>query len=299
MKPRFSIIVPTHNRPAQLRRCTSAIGALEYPADAFETVVVDDGGTVSTGDSLQAGSGQLRVLRQEHAGPAAARNRGADAAKGEFLLFLDDDCIPRPGWLRAWEAAVRRWPQHLLGGPVHNALPDNPFSSASQLLIDYLYAYYGGSARRPFLAACNLCAPSGLFRELGGFSTAFQSAAAEDRDFCDEWNFRGLPIQMAEDAVVEHAHDLNLVRFWRQHFGYGAAARLFHTRKRGRRGEERQWEPPHFYLDLVLRPFRSEPPTRATLLSAILILSQAANAAGYLRGAMAARGESGWRKDEP
>jgi glycosyltransferase involved in cell wall biosynthesis len=291
MGPRFSIIVPTRNRVAQLHRCISAIAALEYPPDQFETIVVDDGGDIANRDSLPASPAPVRVLCQEHAGPAAARNRGAEAATGEFLVFLDDDCAPRPDWLRALEAAVRRWPGHLLGGRVQNALPSNPFSAASQLLIDFLYAYYNKPPRRPFVASCNLCVPAALFRELGGFSTAFPLAAAEDRDFCDEWNSRNLPIRLVEEPVVEHAHDLDLRRFWGQHFGYGAAAPLYHTRKRERRGEGQRLEPVRFYIDLVLWPFRREPPAKASLLSVLLILSQAANAAGYFRAAMASVGD--------
>ncbi|HMN59432.1 MAG TPA: glycosyltransferase family A protein, partial [Anaerolinea sp.] len=61
-------------------------------------IVVDDGSTDAT--SAVAESRGVRVISQSNAGPAAARNRGADLATGEILAFTDADCIPTADWLR-------------------------------------------------------------------------------------------------------------------------------------------------------------------------------------------------------
>jgi GT2 family glycosyltransferase len=121
---------------------------------------------------------------------------------------------------------------------------------------------------------------------VGGFSADFPSAAAEDRDFCDNWLYNGFSIRMAEEAIVYHAHDLNCGSFWRQHFRYGRGAALYHKKRTARRGNRLKIEPFAFYGSLVLFPFRSEGLARACTLSCLLILAQLANAAGFIAGTM-------------
>lgn len=84
----------------------------------------------------------VRLIEQTNAGPAHARNTGARHASGAVLAFTDDDCTPRPDWLSTLHARARQNPEQLVGGHTVNALPDNVYATASQLLIDYLYAYH-------------------------------------------------------------------------------------------------------------------------------------------------------------
>src|SRR6266542_2885494 len=65
---------------------------------------------------------------------------GATRARGKYLAFTDDDCLPAPDWLQALTVRFDRPPDHLVGGRIINALPENPYSTAAQLLIDYMYA---------------------------------------------------------------------------------------------------------------------------------------------------------------
>src|SRR5204863_3960920 len=92
--PRSTIVVPTHERPAALAACLESLVALDYPREDFEVVVVDDGGRTPLEPLLDPVRNRLdvRLVRQERAGPAAARNAGAEHAQGDLLLFTDDDC---------------------------------------------------------------------------------------------------------------------------------------------------------------------------------------------------------------
>jgi GT2 family glycosyltransferase len=285
----FSVIIPTCDRPEALGRCLTAIAALDYPAGGFEVIVVNDGGAPIDLANLPRQPGcNLRLITQRNAGPAQARNTGAAVAAGEFFIFLDDDCEPAPDWLKQWEMNVRRWPGHALGGWARNALPSNLFSSASQILIDYLYSYYNrGTGARPFVTSNNLCVPAAAYRNRGGFSPAFRRSAAEDRDFCDAWSASGLPIRVVEAAIVYHAHNLSPRTFWRQHFGYGKGAVLYHARSAARRGEPVRIEPAGFYAGLILWPFRRESLRKACALSSLLVVAQIANFAGFLSEAIA------------
>jgi len=96
-------------------------------------IVVDDGGETSLEALVARFRDQLGVtlLRQSHAGPAAARNTGAARAAGEFLAFTDDDCPPATDWLKTLAGRFAKDSDCVVGGRTINALPDNPYSKAS------------------------------------------------------------------------------------------------------------------------------------------------------------------------
>lgn len=281
----ISVVIATRNRPEMLERCLAALAAQTLARDRFEVIVVNDGGAplerflVTWRNRLQ-----LRILDQSHGGPAAARNAGAAVAHGSLLAFTDDDCEPHPDWLTACMARLHAEPEQAIGGHTQNALCDNPYSSASQLLVDYLYDYQRVSSARPrmpaFVTSNNLAVSAALFNQLGGFDKSFRRAAAEDRDFCERWQERGYQLSHVPAAVVRHGHALTLVSFWRQHFNYGRGA---HTLQRARaaRGTRRgELEPLSFYVDLLRYPLRRKFPNRPVLI-ALLAVSQVANAFGF------------------
>ena len=281
----FSIIVPTYGRPGQLVTCLQSLTHLDYPRNRFEVIVVDDGSQRPPESVVSSFRDQLDVtlLIQPHVGPAAARNTGAGRAKGQFLAFTDDDCAPAPDWLHTLAARFTQAPDGAIGGRTFNALPENPYSTASQLLIDYLYAYYNtDSNRASFFTSNNLALPVDRFRAIGGFDSTFPRAAGEDRELCDRWLHHGHRLIYAPEAVVYHAHALSLRTFWRQHVNYGRGAFYFRRvrAKRGRNGL--RLEPFSFYVDLLRYPFpQTQQHRQALWLAALLGTAQVANAAGF------------------
>ncbi len=94
----ISIVIPTYNRIHRIEKLIAALESQSYPKDRFEVLIVSDGGNDGTHEYLtrQLTGFQLRPIFQENAGVAAARNTGASNAKGDILLFLDDDILPNP-----------------------------------------------------------------------------------------------------------------------------------------------------------------------------------------------------------
>src|SRR5262245_43122708 len=205
--PSFTIVVPTYSRPMQLATCLAAVGNLGYARDLFEVIVVYDGDAAPSLEDVELPSGvPLKRIVQDHAGPAAARNRGAANARRQFVAFTDDDCEPDRNWLRVLSIQLMSEPNGAVGGRTINALPDNPYSTASQELVAYLYTHLNREVERAcFVATNNLAVPLQRFREVGGFDERFTFAAGEDRDFCDRWRAKGLPLAYAADAIVKHA----------------------------------------------------------------------------------------------
>jgi GT2 family glycosyltransferase len=287
--PVFSVIVPTHGRPEQVSRCLSALAASGFSREHFEVLIVDDGRTLNPAQcealcSSAAGL-QVSIVGQDQSGPAAARNAGALRARGRYLAFTDDDCLPAADWLARLEGHLQAEPDALVGGFTRNALPAVPFSTASQLLIDYLYSYYHvEQTGARFFTTNNMAMDAAAFRALGGFDGSFPLAAGEDREFCERWQRSGRPLRYAEDAVVSHAHHLDFSGFVRQHFNYGRGADFLHRSRaiaEGRPSRPRL-EPMGFYLNLLRYPLTRGRSWRAIRLAALMCVSQAAYGFGYL-----------------
>lgn len=283
----FSIIIPTYNRPERLARCLAAIAALNFPTENFEVVIVDDGSPnpLKAADIAAGHRLHLSFYRQPNAGPASARNTGARAAQGRWLAFIDDDCTPHPDWLTALAAGFEANGTVALGGRILNGLDDNAYSTASQVLLDYLYGYFAqgnaGGGARPFFASCNFAMPRTLFEEIGGFDTRFPIAAGEDREICDRLARQGHNLVYAPDATIHHWHHLSLAGFFRQHRNYGAGAVEYHRRREADGADRPRMEPMAFYRGLLGAPFGREDVRRPLRVSLLLALSQFAMVYGY------------------
>jgi GT2 family glycosyltransferase len=283
-QPPISIIIPTYNRPLQLARCLSAVGRLDFPPDGFETIVVDDGGDAVIDGvvaPLQAAI-QISLYRQRHGGPASARNSGAARARGSHLVFLDDDCLPAPDWLSAVRHRLYDDPGCLVGGPLVNALTDDVFATASDLLIGHVFRSWNGDPDRArFLVSANLAVSADCFASIGGFDQTFPYPGAEDRDLCARWLAAGRRIVLAPECIVRHAHDGGFRSFWRQHVNYGRGAARFHRRHPHDPVNDGRPEPLSFYLRLFGSPYTEGHGARAPLLSGLLFLAQVAELAGF------------------
>lgn len=277
-RPFFSIIVPSYNRSEQLAACLESLSRLDYPRQGFEVIVVDDGSEIPPNEVCSAFRDRLDIelLTQPHGGPAAARNTGSLRAKGEFLVFTDDDCRSKSDWLRQLEVRCLAAPDHIIGGRTLNLLQDNPFSQMTQLIVDTVYDHYNRGVNGPrFFASNNLAVPTASFHRLGGFDARFTTA--EDRDLCDRWLRQGYCMTYAPEAVVYHAHFLTLGTFWGQHFNYGRGAFRFHQ-VRAQRGSGPFRPEFRFYL----RCLRSLREHRCRTLLPIFLVWQLANTAGFL-----------------
>lgn len=294
--PFISIVIPTYNRPRSLVACLQSIARLDYPQDRLEVIVVDDGSpqpVAAVIDDSRCSAGVV-CYRQENAGPAAARNLGADKAKGDFLAFIDDDCAPEAGWLKVMAAQLVDTPQSLVGGRTVNGLPNNLYAMTSQIIVDMVYQHNNAQPHQAkFFATNNIIVPADTFRRLEGFNPSFRTS--EDREFCDRWLYHGQRMVYVPDAVIYHSHNLKLRSFCRQHFEYGRGAYRYH-KIRGRRGSGTLHGEMRFHLNIrnwLLYPIRQLGWKRSVLLSGMLLLWQGVNAAGYF-AEMATRRPVDW-----
>jgi GT2 family glycosyltransferase len=220
---RCSIIIPTFNGAALLKRCLEALLA-SRPKTDHEVIVVDDGSTDETtrvvaeyGDAVRI-SGQL-----ENAGFSAACNAGAEAALGRLLVFLNNDTRPRPGWLDALVAHSVTHPEAAAIG-AKLLYPDGTVQHGGVVFCQDGYPrhlYAGFPSDHPAVnrtrrlqavtAACMLVRRD-AFDRVGGFDEAYRNGF-EDVDLCLRLGESGAEIHYCPASVVEHLESVSDDRF--------------------------------------------------------------------------------------
>ena len=227
---RFSVIIPTRNRPERLAACLRSFCQLAYPAGAWELIVVNDGGA----DSFTAVSPQLqqslplRLITVAQAGPAAARNQGAAAASFENLAFTDDDCQVLPDWLHQFAAGLSQTGCDGLGGAWRNPQPDKLAMRAAQFLIEFMYEYMQDEAKnRLMLVSNNVAYKRAAFTAVCGFSQRFPLAGGEDMELGFRMVASGYRQGYWPTAQVWHHHNLTSWGHIQQQFRYGRGGHYF------------------------------------------------------------------------
>ena len=105
----FSVIVPLYNKAAYIDRTLASVAA--QTLDDYEVVVVDDGSTDDGPARVRRAGERVRLLRQVNSGPGAARNRGIEAAKGDWIAFLDADDLWSPSHLETLAGTIASCPE--------------------------------------------------------------------------------------------------------------------------------------------------------------------------------------------
>jgi GT2 family glycosyltransferase len=197
-RPRVSVVIPTHRRPALLSRCLNALARHTLPWDAVEVIVVDDDAEGLSTAPL-AGHGvrglpRLTVLRTRgRQGPATARNLGWRAAAAPVVAFTDDDTLPEPRWLAAGLAALEGSDAVALWGRIVVPTPAVP--------TDYERNTRGLETAE--FATANVFVRRVALQRAGGFDERFGSPWREDADLYFTLLALGR-VAHAPDAVVVH-----------------------------------------------------------------------------------------------
>jgi GT2 family glycosyltransferase len=213
----ISVILATRNRASLLEATLGSLGTQRTGLVAWEVIVADNGSTDRTADVLRSAAESLPLVTVAELRPGKNRamNRALEAARGDLLLFSDDDVIPDPHWVAEMAAAAARWPDDdVFGGEVRLAFPEGtpdwlrePFHPALN------FARYGtnepeGPTKRlpngPNFAVRARAVSALRFSESIGPDGTPSYAMGSETELLERLRVRGARFIYVPSAVVQH-----------------------------------------------------------------------------------------------
>ena len=206
--PKISVVVATCNRPEVLARTLDALSPERQRMlpDVYEVIVADDSRNEATLAVVKERFPKARYVKGPRRGPASNRNRGAAAASGDWLAFIDDDCQPVDEWLAALCEQAEAGRVDVIEGRI--IVPDK-YDSPFRRHVENLS---GGN-----FWSGNLAVRRELFVRLGGFDEEFLEAGFEDMEFGERLRRSSARTAFSTAATVVHPSHVVTWRylFWR------------------------------------------------------------------------------------
>ena len=210
--PWLSVIVPAHQGAVQLPQVLDALCASDLPRERWELIVVDDGSTDSTADIAAARADRVISLPGPPRGPAHARNRGVEAARGEWVAFIDADVVVHRGTLSGFAARIQADPTADAIFGAYDAAPPAPgfLSQYRNLLHHYVHLSSAGDAET-FWTGCGAMRRSTVLSAGSFDERRYPRPQIEDIELGYRVRDRGARIVL--DPAIQGAH-LKRWTFW-------------------------------------------------------------------------------------
>jgi GT2 family glycosyltransferase len=246
-----SVIIPVHNGASRICRCLDALKNQTIGRDV-EIIVVNDGSSDNTAEVIRMQHPWVRLLNQNNAGPAAARNRGAAEATGSIIMFTDDDCEPAPEWLDAMlqpfsdsevvgtKGAYRTRQPQVMARFVQTEYEDKYRLMARHANIDFIDTYSAAFRREKF-------------QEMNGYDTQFPVACAEDIELSYRMAARGWIMKFVPGAIVYHQHPDSFLGYAKKKFKF-AFWRVLAVRKNPQKAIKDTHTPQLMKLQMLFGP---------------------------------------------
>ncbi|MDD4759966.1 MAG: glycosyltransferase [Bacteroidaceae bacterium] len=222
---KYSVVIPVFNRPDEVSELLSSLCSQRFKE--FEVLVVEDGSTRTCCQEVAAQGRALNVryFMKPNTGPGLTRNYGAERAEGEYLIFLDSDCVLSEGYLEAVDAELNKEPADAFGGP-DRAHVD--FSSMQKAINYAMTSFFttggirGGKKKldKFYPRSFNMGVKRTVFTALGGFS---EMRFGEDIDLSIRLFEAGYRCRLFPEAWVWHKRRTDLKKFFKQVHNSGIA----------------------------------------------------------------------------
>jgi GT2 family glycosyltransferase len=196
--PRITVQLCTYNRRALLGRVLDALFDQDLDPEAYQVVLVDDGSTDGSFEEIVARQRPpcaFHVVRQKNAGLARGRNVGIARARGEYILFMDDDVLATRGLLSAHLRFHATHARAICRAGVINVASFDDLPPPRYTWRNYSGAYFWTT---------NVSLPLDLLHEAGGFDERFSEYGWEDLELGFRLRTMGVRSALARDAIVYH-----------------------------------------------------------------------------------------------
>lgn len=220
-RPRLSVVIPHLNDDDGLHRCLRALDAQRADGIPFEIIVVDNGSRELPTATCEAFAG-VALERERVPGPGPARNRGAGVAKADLLAFIDADCVPAPGWVRAIVAYMDGHPDiSFLGGDI-GIIAANPARLTAIEAYECIFSYRARLyvERYGFAATGNMAVRTAVFNSVGPFGGI---STMEDTEWGQRASGQGHRVAYLAEAKVATPSCKSfgeLTRRWDRHISH-------------------------------------------------------------------------------
>jgi len=244
---KVSVIVPTYNSEATIKGCLDSLFNQTFE-DKYEVIVVDDASADNTISAVA--SYPVELLKQEHKGPAAARNLGAKNAEGGILLFTDADCIPENDWI---EKMCAPFEDEQIAGVQgrYKTKQKGTVARFVQYEIEERYEIMSKKRYIDFVGSYSAAYRTDVFLEEGGFDESFPIASGEDPDLSYRLASKGHKMVFAPDAVVYHEHPAGIAQYLKMKF-YRAYWRVTLYKKNPKKTVKDTYTPQMLKLQIAL-----------------------------------------------
>lgn len=209
----ISIIILTYNKLEYTKRCLNALKKNTLSGDLSDVIVIDNSSSDGTPEYLKKLNWIQPVINKENQGFAKGCNQGARLAKGEILLFLNNDTEVQKGWLESIIEALKNKEVAVAGSKL--LFPDGLIQHAGVVISnDHIprHLYYRESAKKIFVnkqrgfkavtAAC-MAIKKSVFERVGGFDEVYKNGM-EDVDLCLKVLHKGFRVMYCPKSVVIH-----------------------------------------------------------------------------------------------
>lgn len=190
----FSVVIPTYERPSDLKVCLEALSlGKQIQSPKYEVIVSDDSKSLSSKSLIEKSFPDVTWVKGKQIGPAANRNKGVEYARGEWIVFLDDDCIPGEQYLKKYAEAINE-------NPNISVFEGRIFPNRRRL------TWAEGCPENEtggMLWTSNLCVKRKLFNFMDGLDESFK-VAYEDVDFSYRLKQAGVSVRFVYEASVCH-----------------------------------------------------------------------------------------------
>lgn len=227
----YSVIVPVLNGKATIGRCMESLLNQTLTAGSCEIIVVDDGSSDGTPAEVKKYDVVLSV--EPHRGPAAARNRGVELARGDIILFTDADCRPAENWLEEMVAPFGSGDVVAVKGAYRTG-QTGLVPRLVQAEFEERYRMLSRFERIDFVDSYSAAFRKDVFLKAGGFDCAFPRADNEDVDLSYRVSQLGGRMVFNPKAIVYHIHPASFRKYFRLKFGRGYWRMLVYSRFPGK-----------------------------------------------------------------
>lgn len=217
-KPQISIVIPAFNCEKTIAGTLESVLALDFPEDK-EVIVVDDGSQDRTPDIIKSFP-SVKYIRQDNAGPAAARNFGARETAADIIFFTDADCSPHPDWIQKMLPFFRESKIAVVAGSYGISNPSNPLAWCIHKEIMFRHEFLMPKYPKAF-GSYNFAIRKKVFEEVGGFNPEYRHASGEDNDLSYKILAAGYRICFEKEALVDHYHPSRLHKYLFEQYRHG------------------------------------------------------------------------------